>query len=255
MQRARPCERADLLTNGSKNEAGTACVRALAQFAESTSRSVSLRARRSARARARVRARVCVRVCACACVLVRVRASSQRGRGRFAYSLSLSMTTWAVNESRPDVGSSQKRSAGSVSSSVAMQSRLRSPPETPRDSTALALPTTVLAQRLKPRIEMRSSTCEDTRDGRDRRANLRGDLGFVSQHEQKNEAGLRRRQVHEAKSGGAAGASVLSRREQSLHVRLAIKVLTAEARDGLVVTAPSCRRSSAPSCRRSSAPS
>eukprot|EP00967_Tisochrysis_lutea_P151359 scaffold294259_cov31-Tisochrysis_lutea.AAC.3 len=50
-----------------------------------------------------------------------------------ASSLSTSMTTKAMEESRPDEGSSQNSSEGRVSSSQAMHSRFRSPPEMPRN--------------------------------------------------------------------------------------------------------------------------
>lgn len=42
------------------------------------------------------------------------------------------MIATAVSESRPEVGSSQKITLGSVTSSHAIAVRLRSPPETPR---------------------------------------------------------------------------------------------------------------------------
>ena len=57
-------------------------------------------------------------------------------RRRAPRSRSASTTTAAVAESSPDVGSSQQRSFGSVGISWPMTSRLRSPPEMPREPAA-----------------------------------------------------------------------------------------------------------------------
>ena len=56
------------------------------------------------------------------------------------------MTVCAMNESRPEVGSSQKRIMGSVSNSQANERRFASPPEIP-----LMAPGMPVLSRIQPR--------------------------------------------------------------------------------------------------------
>mmetsp|Transcript_1979 Transcript_1979/g.4533 ORF Transcript_1979/g.4533 Transcript_1979/m.4533 type:complete len:201 (+) Transcript_1979:1428-2030(+) len=69
----------------------------------------------------------------------------------------VSTTLRAMLLSKPEVGSSKRITEGAVSSSIAIDSRLRSPPESPRFSES---PTRVFRTSERPRS---SSTCE-TRD-------------------------------------------------------------------------------------------
>eukprot|EP01139_Manchomonas_bermudensis_P017083 Amastigsp_a515857_10.p3 type:complete len:191 gc:universal Amastigsp_a515857_10:341-913(+) len=74
---------------------------------------------------------------------------------RTAMSLMLLITLSAEVASRPEVGSSRKRIEGSATSSVAIEVRRRSPPETPRMST---LPTLESWTRVRPRSVMTDLT-------------------------------------------------------------------------------------------------
>mmetsp|Transcript_17177 Transcript_17177/g.49835 ORF Transcript_17177/g.49835 Transcript_17177/m.49835 type:complete len:233 (+) Transcript_17177:1904-2602(+) len=74
---------------------------------------------------------------------------------RWAMSRSTSTAICAMLESRPEVGSSRRMTAGSTRSSCAMQTRLRSPPETPR---CMAEPTFVSAHASRRSCRITSST-------------------------------------------------------------------------------------------------
>lgn len=64
---------------------------------------------------------------------------------------SVRMSDIAVVESRPDVGSSRMITEGLISSSWPTETRLRSPPDTPR---RVGPPTSVFLHFSKPRAEM-----------------------------------------------------------------------------------------------------
>ena len=64
-------------------------------------------------------------------------------------------TSFAIKESRPEVGSSRKITAGFVISARAMLTRFACPPETPRISTP---PMTVFSQLSSPSAAITSAT-------------------------------------------------------------------------------------------------